>query len=430
MVVKIGVVFLTCAMGPVRFAAAAIQASRMPQGIEEIAPELLRDALRRGIGEAAKLAGVKPQDVERILPMKDLQDCLAQLGPLHAQALQAWATHAGQLGGLLTGVADLTVDGREVLPSSGLSRIARKVRRDAPLAEPVQALADEMQRWEDLLDQSKKSLDTGAELAQAYRRRRIRNVAIAAVSAAAALAVLVMVLIVIASRMRIDDALESKDVCAVAALAATDVGRSSSKQKVEVEARKRGCEAQRAAEAFATDALKRHEEDTRLAAQLQADLEAKCEAMADRIASGKVSQEDLQLAGPHAKLIGRIRLKALTPADLGPTMPTLPCEGTGAQGKLRDAFAAAAMASIWNWIGGIDPADEVRDLLAPRALEMSERGRMTLGVRASEVAKRAIRQGNAEGIHKAKRLCVFAEAMQVPGGDPCEALKGMPDEKK
>lgn len=430
MAAKLGGVFMTCAMGPVRYSAASIQASRMPQGLEELAASSLQGGLRLGIEQAAKLAGVKAQDVERLLPMKELEETLAQIKQSQETALEAWGVHAGQLGGMLKGVADLTVDGREVLPSAGLARIARKVRRDKEFAAPIQALSDAMMRWEELLEQCRDALDSGAELARSYQRRRIRNAVILAVSVAAAVTMIAAVLVVLASRARVDEAIASKDVCAVEGLAEKDLGRAKGEQLLQVAARRRGCEAERAAQAFAQAESKRHAEDVALAAKMQEDLDARCEAMAARVMAGKLTQEDVALAGAQAPILKRIRGKALAPKDLGPTMPELPCEGTRGEGKLREAFVAAAVASIWQWAGVVDPADEVRELLKPRVGDMSERARLALGARAEVVAKQAIRKGNAAAIARAKRLCAFSAALEVPGGEPCDAVNALPAESK
>jgi hypothetical protein len=151
--------------------------------------------------------------------------------------------------------------------------------------------------------------------------------------------------------------------------------------------------------------------------------------------AGKLTQEDVALAGAQAPILKRIRAKALAPKDLGPAMPELPCAGTRGEGQVREAFVAAAAASIWQWAGTVDPADEVRELLKPRAGDMSERARLALGARAEVVAKQAIRKGSPAAIARARRLCVFSAALEVPGGEPCEAIEGMaagqkPAEKK
>jgi hypothetical protein len=252
----------------------------------------------------------------------------------------------------------------------------------------------------------------------------------AAASAAAAAAMIAAVLVVRASRARVGEALESKDVCAVLGIAEIDLGRGSDQQKREVAERRVTCEAQQVWASFIRDEAQRQEADAAEAARLQEELDTKCEALAERAAAGKVTKEDLEVAGPRASLLGRIRLKSLSPRDLGPVMPELPCEGTRGEAKLRAAFVEAAVASPWKWVGPVDPADEARKLLAPRAGDISERARMVLGVRAGEVAKRAIKKGNAAAMEKAARLCAFAEALQVPGGEPCDALKALPAPKR
>jgi hypothetical protein len=251
-----------------------------------------------------------------------------------------------------------------------------------------------------------------------------------AVSAAAAIAAITALLVLRASRARVDAALASKDVCAVSGIAEKDLGRGSDEQKQRVAERLQACAAQQALDTHAKGEVQRKADEAQEAARLQAELEAKCEALATRVLAGKLAAADVTLAGARAPLLKRIRAKALSPRDLGPDRPELPCEGTRAENKVGEAFVAAAVASIWQWVGAVDPADQVRELLAPRASDMSERARLALGVRAGDAAKRALKKGKPESIQRAMRLCVFADALAVPGGEHCDALKAFSAEKK
>lgn len=429
MAAKLGGVFLACAMGPVRQAAACILASRMPQGIEELAPDALLAAVRLGIRQAAKLAGVTPADVESVLPMDELAARLEPLRESQPAAVEAWRRHAGQLGGMLKGVADVTIDGRAILPSAALARIARKVRRDKELAAPVQAFADDMGGWEELLERCKDALDRGDELKLAYRLRRLRNAVFAVDGAAALAAVILVALSVRASRARVDAVLAGNDVCAVSGIAEADLARASVPQLRGVVERQQACASRRAWEELQREAGLRHEATAKELARLQEELDTKCEALAERAALGKVIAEDLTVAGDRKALLGRIRMRALAGKDLGPKLPALPCEGTRAEPKVREVFVNAAVATPWSWLGSIDPAAEVPGLLRPRAEEISEKARLVLAARAEDLAKRALKKGTPDRIGKALRLCALAAALGVDGGQPCEAVKELPGGK-
>ncbi|WP_156338608.1 hypothetical protein [Chondromyces crocatus] len=426
MAAKLGGSFLAHAMGPVLQAAACMQASKMPRGLEEIAPDVLEGGVRLGIQQAAARAGVRARDVEQVLPMAALRERLEQIRKSHPAALDAWRMHAGQLGGMLKGVADLTVDGRAVLPGAALARIARKVRRDKALALPVQALSDDMLAWEELLAQCKEALDAGAGLRLAYRLRLTRNALFALGTVVALVAFVVEALAVRGGRARIDVVLAGMDVCAVEGIAPPDLVRARPEQLAAIGGRWRTCRAMRdAAAAFETE-LQRIEEGVKEAARLQEELDQQCEALTERAAAGKVIAQDLVVAGERKALLGRIRMKTLAPRDLGPTLALLPCQGTRAEPRMREAFVAAAVASVWNWLGGIDPGEDALSLLRPRAREMSERARIVLAARAEELAKRALRRPTPDRIGRALRVCALAEALEVPGGKLCDEAKTLP----
>ncbi|WP_044246120.1 hypothetical protein [Chondromyces apiculatus] len=430
MAAKLGGAFLVHAMGPVRQSAACMQASKMPQGLEEITPGPLGGALRLGIQQVAQRAGVKPADVERVLPMDALAERMEHLKRSHPAALDAWRAHAGQLGGMLKGVADLTVDGRAVLPSAALARIARKVRRDKALAGPVQALSDDMLAWEELLEACNQALEAGADLRQAYRIRVARNALFALGLLVALLAVATEVTFVWAGRRRIDAVLAGKDVCEVEGIAPADRVRGKPEQLAEIAARRASCASQRAWVAFLSAEEARLVETAKETARAQEDLDQRCEALTARAAAGKGTADDITLAGERKALLGRIRMKMLAAKDLGPKLAELPCAATRAEPKMREAFLAAAVASIWNWIGAIEPSDETMAFLRPRADDMSERARIVLAARADELAKRAIRRPTADRISRAIRVCALAATLGVPGKEPCEEAKTLTPDKK
>src|SRR6185295_11767233 len=118
MAVRLGATFSRCAMGPVSYAGQCIMASKVGDGLRELAAEALHDGFRRGIDEVARRAGLAPHEVEGVLPMEEVRAAGTALGRSQPRAVDAWLRHAGQLGGMLQGIAELTVDGR--VPDVGL----------------------------------------------------------------------------------------------------------------------------------------------------------------------------------------------------------------------------------------------------------------------------------------------------------------------
>jgi hypothetical protein len=395
----------------------------MPQGLQELAQDALWGSLQRGIEQTAKLAGVEPRDVASLLPMAELTACAARLGQAHGAAMRAWTIHAGQIGGLMSGVADLTVDGRPPDPSLCLERIAKKVRRDSAFSEPLLALAGEVAQWQELIDRCRARLDEGGgELARAYRRRRLRNLLAVSISTLVVVLALSLMAYVGAARTRIDAVLESADPCAVRAIAETDLSRSSSAQRRAIEERSRACDEVLARQAREREERERREAQAREEERRRAERDARCDGLAGRLVAGELSADDEALAGGGAALLRRVRDKALLPEDLGPEGPDLPCLGARGGDRVLAAFAEAAVASFWSWAPLADPSDRARDALARRSADLSERAKVMISVRALETSKRAITAGDPASIRRALRLCAFAQAIGAPMGQPCAAV--------
>ncbi len=425
MAAKLGGVFLTCALGPVNYAGACIQGSKMPQGIQELAPEGLWGGVQRGIDQTAKLAGVHPRDVESLLPIGELRACLQRVAHAQHAALQAWGVYAGQLGGLLQGIADLTVDGRAPDASECLARLAGKVRRDRPFSEPLQALSDEIGRWQELLARCRALLDDGGALARAYQRRRLRNALAIGLSIGLVIAGAAVLLIIRAARARVEAALAIPDPCAVELLPPGAADRGSSDQRRRVTERLAACADLRAKAAREAEEKRRAEERAREEQRRREERDARCEALASRLAEGRLSPEDEAVAGGGAELLRRIVDKKVTPRDLSPESPSLPCDGARGGDRVRAAFADAAVATVWTWVASVDPSDTTREVLRARADELPIRARVMIGMRAIDGSKRAIRAGDQESLARAARLCAFGDALRAPLGQPCDAVKEM-----
>ncbi|HVY47977.1 MAG TPA: hypothetical protein VHB21_18950, partial [Minicystis sp.] len=112
MAARLGKVLARCALGPLNYAGSLMMASRVPEALNELTPDNLHGGLVRGIVETSKMAGVRHEDVADLLPREEIRAAAASLGVSQQAALAAWNRHAGRIGGLLAGVADLTADGR------------------------------------------------------------------------------------------------------------------------------------------------------------------------------------------------------------------------------------------------------------------------------------------------------------------------------
>ena len=71
--------FLRAALGPIQYAAGLITANKVVKGIEELAAEPLESAVKRGIGDVAKLVGLPRAEIEAALPTADFAAAARQI---------------------------------------------------------------------------------------------------------------------------------------------------------------------------------------------------------------------------------------------------------------------------------------------------------------------------------------------------------------
>jgi hypothetical protein len=422
MATKLGAIFLRCAIGPVSYAGGCILGRRVPEGLRELAVENLEAGLRRGIFETAQRAGVRVQDVEALLPMAELRATAQRLASSQPRAMTAWGTHAGQIGGTLTGVAELTVDGRLPDVSMFVARLAKRFSRDPQLSEPLRALSDDMASWQDLIERCTDLLGDGGTIAKAERRRRLTRVFVVGAG--------VMVLAIVggaglwlfAGRARVDAALAGDDPCAVGVIEGSDRLRASSAQRKRVDELAAACAAKRALEEKAREEARLREERAREEERARKAREAACDGLAARVESGQLLPEDQAVAGAKAALLDRIGRGALQPSDYGPADPELPCRDTPAGAKITTAFARAILASPLAWAYSDDLSPEVQSLLVARSALLPEIGRLTLARRAEESAKSALLSGNPVKMAQAKKLCALKASLDIGGGQACVGL--------
>jgi hypothetical protein len=427
MAARLGTSFIVGALGPVNYAGACILASRVPEGLRELSSESLFGGLQLGIKQSAKRVGVGVADVERLLPMSEIRTLVARIGFSQKNAALAWDMHAGQVGGFLKGIADLTSDGRAPDVGLCLERLAKKVSRDPELAEPLQALSVDISNWQDVIARCRDILDDGKALATAYQRRRTRQILLAIVPAVIAVLALAGGLWVRAAQVRIDEALSLPNPCAVNDLPSSDLARSSLSQKQKVEEHRLSCQAEREREELARKEATRREAEASEAERQRSQRETRCQALASHLTSGKLLPTDEVFADDKAALLQRIAKRALEPADFGPEDPALPCSDTPSGGLIGEAFSRAVIAVPSAWANAPDPSAFVRATLIKHVRQLPSSPKQVLAYRADETAKKALIVGGPGLLERAVRLCDLKEGLGIRGGRYCAGItSGVP----
>lgn len=397
-------------------------AGRVADGLHELSQDSLHGGMRRGIEEAARQVGIRVSDLERLLPMKDVQEAAERLNVAQQDAVEAWMVHAGQLGGLLQGVADLTNDGRMPDVSMFLERLAAKLVRDQAVAVPLQALAMELAAWLDHVERCSELLAEGGALESVYRRRRIRRTGIAVASGLVLATGLGFGTSLRAARARVDAALASVDPCAVTTIDEHDRDRASSAQRLAVTQHRDACIGRRRREEQARDDLRRREEQAREETRSREDRERRCEIIASRLGSLEASPADEAIVGGTGPLLARVVKGALTRDDM--VTETLPCTGTKGGTVIDAAFERAVLSSPASWCSAEALSDRVRSILARHTAELPGVNKQTLGGNAEDWAKKALVRGGAELTARAMRLCQVKEEIGIAPGKHCFAILG------
>jgi hypothetical protein len=422
MAARLGASFLVGALGPVNYAGTCLMASRVPEGLHELSPESLSGGVERGIAETAKRVGVGIPDVEQLLPMSEIRTLVARIGVSQNNAVQAWHMHAGQVGGFLKGIADLTADGRPPDVALCLQRLAEKVSRDPELAEPLSALAVDISSFRDILARCRDILEDGEALANAYRRRKTRRLLLAVVPGVIAVVALAAGLWLRDAQLRIDEALARPDPCEVIELPASILARSSLSQRQKLEEQRRLCQAERGREELARKEAERREAGAREAERRQKELEERCEALATHLSSGKLLAEDQAFAGGTSALLQRIARHALSLSDLGPEDPPLPCGETPSGSRIVEAFSRAIIAVPFVWANAPDPSAVVRAILVKHVRELPSAPKQVLAAHADDAAKKALLVGRPGMLDRATRLCDLKESLGIGGGRYCSGV--------
>jgi hypothetical protein len=370
--------------------------------------------------------GVTPREIEGVLPMQELAVILQRLAVSQPKALEVWHQYAGGLGGLLTGVADLTVDGRAPDTALAVQRLAKKVQRDKLFSEPLARLADDLFDWQDALHRCIELLNDTAALENAYKRRRLKRLVAGAAGVFVIIVALVAIVWIRMARARVLAVIEKPDPCAAMELTEAQLGRVSDELQARAKANVAKCEAGRAAEAKRLEDERAKAERDREAKKAQDALDASCDALATHLEAGKLAPEDEAFAKGAAPLLGRVAKGVLELSDYGPEEPPLPCKGTKAAPRIEAAFRKAVIAKPWSLPKVDAPSAAVRDALAHGAGDLPAKLTAMMGTRAGDAAKKAIATGKPDLITRALALCETAKALGTAPAGPCDGVKTLP----
>jgi hypothetical protein len=422
MAAKLGGTFLIGAMGPVNYAGGCILSSRVPEGLRELTPDSLYGGFTRGVEASAKRVGVPTREVERLLPMAEMQAAIRRVAVSQQNAEAAWKLYAGQIGGLLKGVADLTADGRAPDVQLCLERLAKKLVRDKPLSEPIQALAADVGHWVDLVYRCRDLLDDGSVLERAYRRRR--NLRLLLIGGASLVLLLVLGGMgwVIAGRATVNKAIAEADPCAVDALSPADLTRASADQKQRVQERSQACKDGKLREEQAKEEQRRKEAQAREQERLRTEHETKCASLAAHLDAGALAPDDEATAGESAAFLKRIAAGALSLTDVGPKDPAFPCGDTPSGAKISASFVKAVMAVPASWARAEEPSAELSRLLGEHSAELPASLKQVVAKRADAAAKKALLVGTPLLVSRGLKQCALRTAIGLPVGSTCATM--------
>lgn len=421
---KLGTLFLNAALGQVNFAGSCVMNRKVDVALNELNPVSLMGSVERGIATVASMVQVPPGEVSRLLPLHLLEAHLAKVRAPQETAVEQWSLHTGHIGGLLDGVANLTHDGRAPDTVLCLRRLARKLKFDKPLAQPLGDLADSLETWEELLYQCRAIIDEGKDLRAAYRQRVIVRWIIASSAAIALALAAVWWGGILRARGRVDAALSTEDPCAVR-ISEDDRLRATGQQQRELDGRMQQCAAVRGEQRRAAEKRRLEEERKQeIERKRQARLSS-CSALATHLKQGAFHREDAATAGQLEPLLRRVATTKLRASDLTSEVTTLPCGDTPSGTEIAATFARAVFASRDQWAGTETLSKSVLALLEEHAKGLTPLERDALIRYAEGLAKEAVMGGHDEVMLRADRFCRLMGSLGLVLREQCAALHAL-----
>ncbi|MRG96288.1 hypothetical protein [Polyangium spumosum] len=390
---------------------------RVTQGLAEVAHDKLLAALNAAVAATARRLGLKPRDVEAILPWSGYMGQLQQLERARIEALSVFEQYAASVGGLLTGLAGATmeVDPKRKSAAQTLTNVARRFSRERALVGPLKVLAAELEAWEEAMEKAGELIDRSKLVHRHLQRRQLFRVSLvflifAVCSVAGAFVI---------RERRITTArekLDAKITAAVDPCSITDLDEDEKRHALpahfaRIDEKKKACEERRARERY----------------------EASCDALAKAVESGKLAAEDKATAKAAAEKLERAAEAKLVAADLLAKEAEMPCGDTKAKGRIWLAYARGAARSVAAWADVPAISDDLKKALASKELEKETAYKEGIAPDAEEVATRAIK-GDAAAMVRAEKLCKGRAEYGLENGKKCQRflqiLEGLAKQKK
>jgi hypothetical protein len=369
--------------------------------MEATSVEALRAALLEAIVTTAKSTSVKRRDIERLVPSKEADAILAVLGPQHKQALET----VHRYGSSFTSFLARSLHVEDGSAAAYLRGLASRHYDDEFICAPLTTFAEQLARWQELMERCAQDLRSNRRLTASFRFRRLARAALG-VFAGFSLSVLVAAaawwwLVAEASRKRLDAALQKPDPCADEAIAPSDRKRARPGHIEALGKRADLCREQRRRQDYVT----------------------RCATLADHVESSQMTAQDDTAAGESTLLLRRVASAALTLQDLTLSETAMPCQDTPAGVRLWGALGRAAgkAEALWGQAETVSP--KVLGLVSQGPFMLSAESQAQLATHADTRSRRAVVTGQAAELKRARALCDLQVQLRAePLGRGCKAL--------
>lgn len=406
---SLGPHFLKPTIAPLNFANVSLMGRLITSGLREISAENLRKQLRSGIEAAAVGAGVRPVDVEKVVPMERFEALARRIEPNQKVAVEAWEDHPVE--SKRTGdLANLTEQKSLPVLSDSLMRLATMANANPELRMALYELSHLMKDWQALVLETGAMLDDDRVLSGAYKKRAFRRAIGGAVLVAVAVTGVVVWQRGESARRRVGAQVAAEDPCAALALDASDLAHATPDQLVSLERRKKECETKR--EVLAREQAERAKKE---------EYARQCESLVTSVKGGKAPAGVTVVPPKLAAFAERIATGKLEASDLGPDEPTFPCADTDGVAALQSAYAHAVVRSGL-WIDHDDLSTRARAGLEAHKDEVSKDTRLAIAERAEKAAVDALQDTRPLARLKARRLCSYKLMLGLGHKAFCHAL--------
>ncbi|MBI5532173.1 MAG: hypothetical protein HY898_05640 [Deltaproteobacteria bacterium] len=397
----LGSVFSTHALAALTRARAQFELDRWTPGIEAVSEQALRAALNQAVAATARAASVGSAKVLALVPQQEVDAVLAELGPKQKLAHETTRRYGSSFNSFLA--RSLHVE--DSTAGAYLRGLASRHYDDDFISGPLGSFADELTRWQDLMERCISAVRADRALAMSFRLRKLVRVVVSVGAGFVVSAVIAATawwwLVAVASRKRLDAALANPDPCADASIPAADRRHARPPQLAALQARVDQCAQQRRREAYV----------------------AGCTALADHVESGQLTPADDATAGASAPLLRRVAGAGLTLEDLTIDDKAFPCQDTPAGVRLWSLFARSASKAEGLWGQAEKLSPKVTSLLTQKPFALSEESQKQLANHADTITRRALVTGLPAELAHSRTLCNLQVKLGAePLGRGCKAL--------